>query len=125
MALSLADYCIVHNLKSGSKAAQSRYNEYLNNLDLFDSVSHPKVKPPKLIASNEKAVNLEDIKVAKTIGAKLAAMRVIEDKVCALEGCGKIITGIKKKKYCDDTCKQRAKYQRKKSKSDKEQELSE
>jgi hypothetical protein len=122
MALSLVDYCDIHNLKPSSKVAQSRYGEYLNNLDLFDSAPHPKVKPSKIIASNVKAVSLEGVKVAKvTTGAKLAAMRVIEDKVCALDGCNKIITGIKKKKYCDDTCKQKAKYQRKKQSAKKQE----
>jgi predicted nucleic acid-binding Zn ribbon protein len=48
-----------------------------------------------------------------SVGAKLAAMRVIEKKSCAY--CGIQIEGIKKKKYCSESCKQKAKYERSKS----------
>lgn len=114
MALSLVDFCNVNNLKPRSRAAKTRYDEYLKNLDMFDATAQPKHgKKPKAINQQVKAKSVEKAKLAKvSIGAKLAAMRVIEKKPCA--HCGKPIEGIKKKKYCDESCKQKAKYERKK-----------
>lgn len=45
-------------------------------------------------------------------GAALAAMREVTTKFCL--HCGKEIKGIRIKKYCDESCKQAAKYQRNK-----------
>jgi hypothetical protein len=114
MALSLGDFCDVNNLKPRSKAAKTRYAEYLNNLDLFDASTQPKHGKKPKATTKAKAKPVEKAKLAKvSIGAKLAAMRVIEKKPCA--HCGKPIEGIKKKKYCDESCKQKAKYARSKN----------
>jgi hypothetical protein len=48
----------------------------------------------------------------KKPGAALAAMRVVTSKYC--HHCGNEVKGIRIKKYCDESCKQAAKYQRKK-----------
>lgn len=47
-------------------------------------------------------------------GAELAALREIERKQCTV--CGKEIEGLKSKKYCSESCKQKAKYLRKQGK---------
>ena len=47
-------------------------------------------------------------------GAALVAMRKIVDSNCW--HCGKPIRGVKVKRYCDNRCRQAAKYQRQKSK---------
>jgi hypothetical protein len=41
-----------------------------------------------------------------TPGAALAAMRKTEEKTCANPTCGKTFVGLKKKRFCNDTCKQ-------------------
>lgn len=46
-------------------------------------------------------------------GAALAAKREVSFKHCV--HCGEIIEGIKIKKYCNESCKQAAKYLRSKT----------
>lgn len=48
-------------------------------------------------------------------GAELAALRETERKQCAV--CGTEIEGLKSKKYCSESCKQKAKYLRKQGKN--------
>lgn len=52
--------------------------------------------------------------------SQIAAMREIVSKTCGYSKCGKTIKGLKTKRYCDESCKQHAKRERKNQLSIKE-----
>ncbi len=63
----------------------------------------------------QRNMRINRLKKKANPGAELAALREIERKECAV--CGTVIEGLKSKKYCSESCKQKAKYNRKKGAS--------
>jgi hypothetical protein len=55
--------------------------------------------------------------------SKIASMREIVTKHCGYTKCGKVIMGLKIKLYCDESCKQHAKRERKENKGCKAGDL--
>lgn len=52
---------------------------------------------------------------------KIAGMREIVSGFCWNSKCGKVIVGLKTKRYCNETCKQQAKRERQSQLAIKEQ----